>query len=526
MSVIQLTFPFAHTEDDVRRAVEQRFGAGAPFRILKRSIDARHHRSIRVEYSVTPDCSDPVDAIRTAVAQRCDMLLRRVGDAPLPTAVVVGAGPGGLFSALWLSMHGLRPILLEQGPPMAQRLRDMAAFMKRGEFHPHSNICFGAGGAGAYSDGKLITRIKSPFISFVMAVFTEAGGDPSIRYVYNPHLGSNRIRRCIVTLLDTLRKRGVDIRHDTRFLRFTEARDGSAVVHTSAGDITDVRCLVMATGHSARDTYASLRAQEVAMEAKDFAVGVRVEHPSHFINAVRYGSGYEDRYPGIETAQYRFAKSWKEQNRAVYSFCMCPGGHVINAGTSTDGVVTNGMSNALKAGRFSNAAFVVNVTQEDLARLGHDGIEAGIAFQRDLEEQCRAAVNAPGSCHILPAQRLTDFMEVRPSASVGEHSCMSPAATAPIHTLFPRIIASALRRGLADADRTMPGFATHPQALIFAPETRTSSPLRILRDAESCSSPDRPFLFPCGEGAGYAGGITSAAVDGIRCAERFIDTLV
>jgi uncharacterized FAD-dependent dehydrogenase len=290
--------------------------------------------------------------------------------------------------------------------------------------------------------------------------------------------------------------------------------------------VRDAGAVFLATGHSARETYASLRAQQVPMEGKDFAVGVRVEHPSAWINAARYGEDYERYYPGIETAQYAIARTWKEEERAVYSFCMCPGGYVLNAATSVDGVVTNGMSNSQKSGRFSNAAFVVNVSQLDLARMGFDGVEAGIAFQRDVEARCRSAVNAGGMNNTVPAQRLVDFVQGSKSVSVGAHSCLNPVATASVHELLPGFVSEGIRQGLIEADRKMRGFASHCDALVYAPETRTSSPCRILRSPDNCTSPAHPAIYPVGEGAGYAGGITSAAVDGIRCAESFIQSLL
>jgi uncharacterized protein len=527
MSIHTIILPFRHSEADLREAAEHRFGAGVPYRILKRSIDARQHRNIRVEYSVTTEIEDPVSRQREDVAAFSERLKAARATQGLPRAVVVGSGPGGMFCAYWLHLHGVRVILLEQGPPMSQRIRDMARFMKAGDLNPYSNICFGAGGAGTYSDGKLITRIRSPYIGFVMATFVEHGAPEEIRYIYNPHLGSNRIRHCIAGFLSGLAESGMDIRYETRFTGF-EADDSGVLtrIHTSNEPIEHPAAVFLASGHSSRATYALLRSQNVAMDIKEFAAGVRVEHPSAIINEIQYGKAYKELYPEIETAQYKLAHTWKEERRAAYSFCMCPGGYVLNATTDLDAVVTNGMSNALKRGRFSNAAIVVNISRDDLRREGYNGIDGAMELQKELESRFCASVNAAGRCNIVPGQRLGDFLEQRPSRSLTRSSCTNPIAPAPMHTLFPAFIGEGLRRAFGIFDRKMRGFGTHPEAQVFGIESRTSAPYRILRDEFSLQSPTHPNLYPVGEGAGFAGGITSAAVDGIRCAQAFLEGLL
>lgn len=519
----QLTLPYHHSDEDLRTAVRQHLGEDRPFRILKRSVDARQHRNIRVEYSLSTDMEDPVQDIRARISRQREVL---GGSAGEHRPVVVGSGPGGIFCAWWLHLHGFRPVLLEQGPPMRERIRDMARFMKHGQLHPRSNICFGAGGAGTYSDGKLITRIRSPYIPFVMQTFVDYGAPENIRYLYNPHLGSNRIRQCMTRMLDDMEQRGIDIRYNTRFTGY--ATGGNAhirAVETERGEIDGVHALFLATGHSARDVYALLRTREVDMGLKEFAMGVRVEHPAEAVNAMQYGRDYHTRYAGIETAQYKLAKTWKDEQRAVYSFCMCPGGYVLNASSDTTGVVTNGMSNYRKSGRFSNAAIVVNVSARDLAALGYDGIDAGLQLQKELEERFRAAVNAPGSCSVVPGQRLPDFLAGSASRALGDASCVNPVAPASLHDLFPAFITDGLRRGFQSFDRKMRGFAHGEHAQLFGIESRTSSPYRIERDRISLASPAHDNLYPVGEGAGFAGGITSAAVDGIRAAQAWIAAL-
>ncbi len=526
MHTFQVILPFNHSEQEFRDAVRAAAGT-EEVRILKRSIDARQHRSIRVQYALSTDLQDPADATRGLIAAqrvRVEALRSRLAQvgAALPRPVIVGSGPGGLFSALWLHRHGIAPVLVEQGPPMRERVRDMARFMKKGELDPFSNISFGAGGAGTYSDGKLITRIRSPYIAWVMSVFTEFGAPDDIRYVYNPHLGSNLIRQCITRMLDRMEHDGVDVRYRTRLLDMEGAAQAPGRLRTSTGDITDAAALFLATGHSSRETYALLRARDVAMDVKEFAMGLRIEHTARAINDMQYGAEHATRYPGIETAQYRLAHTWKDEQRAVYSFCMCPGGYVLNASTSTDGVITNGMSNSRKGGRFSNAAIVVNVSREDLAREGFTGVDAALAMQMQFEERFRAAVNPTGACNVVPAQRLGDFLSGSRTRALGAHSCVNPIASADLHALLPPFIAEALGRGISRFDRTMRGFSVQEDAQLFGLESRTSSPYRIERDPVHLTSPTHPWLYPVGEGAGHAGGITSAAVDGIRCAQAWL----
>ncbi|MDH7514273.1 MAG: NAD(P)-binding protein [Bacteroidota bacterium] len=536
MAVIRITLPYNHNENDLARAVANRFGRGTPYRILRRSLDARQ-RNIVVEYHLTTDISDPADRITDGIRKQNMRLDRHFRNTPRPRPIVVGSGPAGLFCAYWLSIHGFRPLLLEQGPPLAIRLRDIARFIKTGALDPFSNICFGAGGAGTYSDGKLTTRIRSPFIPFIAATLVRHGAPEEIRYLSEPHLGSNGIRRCIARFLATLETQGVDIRYSSRICDFESRRDGmtlrvsracagaSAASNEEEISISGAT-LFLACGHSARETYRLLRKRGVRMEAKEFAVGIRIEHPARAVDEMRYGADYRSRYPGIEHARYRFAQTWKDEGRAVYTFCMCPGGHVVNAASGDDGVVTNGMSNARRAGRFSNAAVVVNVSHYDLEHGGYEGPDGGCTLQCEVEERCRAAVNHPGSAFVVPAQKLEDFLEGRRSSSIDRSSCLNPIAPASLHEHLPSFVTDAIRRGMVLFDRKMPGFATHPEAKVFGPETRTSSPYRVVRHPVHLVSVSHPDLYPMGEGAGYAGGIVSSAVDGIRCAQAFIERFI
>ena len=524
MGSFQITLPFHHSEEQLAAAVSQYLRSTTDFRILKRSIDARHHRNILVHYTITTDLRDPVKEFSEQIAAQRKALKRKIGEGT-KNIVIVGSGPGGIFCALWLALHGLKPILLEQGPRVQKRIRDMAMFMKKGILHPSSNICFGAGGAGTYSDGKLITRIRSPYIAFVMDAFIQRGAPEAIRYLFNPHLGSNRIRQCITSLLEHLEQLGVDMRYETELLDLKTINNRIAAIDTAHGSFDDIDAVFLACGHSARATYRMLRNRDVAMASKPYALGVRIEHPAHSINEMQYGVDYESRYEGIETAQYKFAHTWKESDRAFYSFCMCPGGYVLNSSTEDIGVVTNGMSNYGKRGRFSNAGIVVNVSLGDLEREGFSGIDGGLQFQKMIEEKFCASVNVSGS-HVLPAQRLADFLSGNKSTGLLPHSCVHPVASAEMNALLPRFIAEGLEQGFLAIEKKLPGFSTNASAQIFGVESRTSSPYRIVRDDQSLTSVSHANLFPVGEGAGYAGGITSAAVDGIRAAQAYLAALL
>lgn len=524
MAVFHVTLPYHHSEAELNDAVARQAGKHLPYRILKRSVDARQHHAIKVHYSLTTELDDPIEGLRHEIERR-KKLLSSSTEKIKP--IIIGSGPGGIFCAYWLRLHGLPPVILEQGPTMRQRMVDMARFMKKGDLDPYSNICFGAGGAGTYSDGKLITRIRSPFIAFVMDTFVAFGAPEEIRYLYNPHLGSNRIRRCIMNMLASMESSGISIHYNTRMTEFRD--DARGYVHaivTHADTVYPVDAVFLACGHSSRETFEMLRKHDVAMSAKEFALGVRVEHPADVINAIQYGARYKERYEDIETAQYKLAVTWKETNRAVYSFCMCPGGYVLNASTESNGVVTNGMSNYDKRGRYSNAAVVVNISHSDLDASGFTGVDASLMMQRSIEAAFRASVNPPGRCDVIPGQPLGDFLEGRFRGSLGPSSCLGKIAAAPLHEMLPGFIHEGLLKGFERFEKKMHGFALHPSAQVFGVESRTSSPYRIERDSMTLKSLTHPNLYPIGEGAGYAGGITSAAVDGIRCAQAYIDSLL
>jgi uncharacterized FAD-dependent dehydrogenase len=506
----EIRLPFDHDEAALEAAVAAHGVAPGAWRIFKKSLDARRSDRIRWVYSIgVPEAGDEGDR---AFCQRV---------APDPRPVVVGAGPAGLFAAWWLTLHGVPPLVLEQGEAMPERVVTMARFMRHGELDERSNLGFGAGGAGAYSDGKLMTRIRSPHIPFIMETFVRFGAPEEIRYLANPHLGSSRIRRAIHRLIEALGARGAEVRFGTA-LRTLETRDGSVTgLVLDDGSRLDASSVLLAGGHSARPLYTELERLGVALDFKPFAVGLRLEHPVEVIDRIQFGDAAG--HPALGAATYRLAHTWEHEadQRALYTFCMCPGGFVLNAATEADGVVSNGMSNPGRRGRFSNAAIVVSVGGEDVPGVA---IQRGVEWQRELETAGARAANPGGGCHALPAQRLVDFLAGCPSDSLPPSSCPNPVRSAPLHEILPTFVVEGIHEGMAVFARRMRGIVC-PEALLVGVETRTSAPVRIPRDPETRQSISTPGLYPIGEGAGYAGGITSAAADGIASADAYLAML-
>ncbi len=506
----EIRLPFDHAPRELDAAVERLgIGPAGSWRVLKKSLDARRGRPSWV-YSI--GVPEPGDEILPAGP------LRR---SPDPRPVVVGAGPGGLFAAYWLALHGAPPVLIEQGEPMADRVLTMARFMRRGELDERSNLGFGAGGAGAYSDGKLMTRVRSPHIPFVMESFVRFGAPEEVRTLANPHVGSSRIRRVIQRFIEHLSELGVELRFRTAMASLSVAGGAVRAVLLEDAHELETAHVLLAGGHSARALYRELDRLGVAMEVKPFAVGARLEHPVEQVDRIQLGRWAG--HPDLGAARYRLASTWAtgEGQRAVYSFCMCPGGHVLNAATERDGVVSNGMSNYGHHGRFSNGAFVVNVEAEDLPG---DDVLRGVGWQRALEVAAAEAANPGGGCHALPGQRLVDFLAGCAPSALPASSCPSPVRPAPLHELLPGFVVEAMRRGFEVFERQMRGLIS-PDALLVGVETRTSAPVRLIRDELTRQSPTVEGLYPVGEGAGYAGGITSAAVDGIASAQALLESL-
>ncbi len=471
--------------------------------ILRRSLDARKGApawSLRVRVWIDepfhPDPAPPptLPDVRGA-----------------PPAVVVGSGPAGLFAALTLIELGVRPIVVERGTDVRGRRHAVARITRAGIVDPDDNYCFGEGGAGTFSDGKLYTRAtKRGSVRRVLDVLVRHGAPPDILIDAHPHVGTNRLPQVVQALRATIVGCGGEIRFGTRVVDLAFAGGAVAGVVTAAGDVIDGRGVILATGHSARDVFAMLRRRGLALEAKPFAVGVRVEHPQALVDRMQYRC--PTRSHGVPAASYSLVH--QADGRGVFSFCMCPGGVICPAATSGDEVVVNGWSPSSRGLGFANAGIVVQVTPEDLAAYRDEGVLAGVAFQRALEH---AAFVAGGGRLVAPAQRLVDFVEGRVSADLPRCSYRPGIHPAALHELLPPAIAERLRASFRAFGRTMRGYLTN-EAVVVGVETRTSSPVRIPRDPVTLMHPQAAGLCPCGEGAGYAGGIMSAALDGQRAA--------
>jgi uncharacterized FAD-dependent dehydrogenase len=421
--------------------------------------------------------------------------------------VIVGSGPAGLFAALRLAQYGLTATIIERGEPVEQRALSVQRFWKDGILDPESNVQFGEGGAGTFSDGKLTCRSKDQRVPWVLQQLVAFGAQPEINYLAKPHIGTDRLRTVVRSLRQHLIEQGFNIRFGCRMTDLI-IRDGrliSLVVNESEEFPCDH--LILASGHSARDTYELLERRQVPLQRKPFAVGLRVEHPQELINRIQYGKAG---CPDLPAAEY--AVTWNNgvSGRSAYSFCMCPGGVVVGSASETGGVVTNGMSGQLRNSPFANSALVVNVREDDFAGAGP---LAGIRFQRQWEQQ---AFKAGGGGYRAPAQNLLDFMRL-PGKGRAQTSYRPGISETELDTVLPPFVIDTLREGILDFERRLRGFIT-AEATLIGIESRTSAPVRILRDASS-ESVGVKGLYPAGEGAGYAGGIMSSAVDGSKIAD-------
>lgn len=475
-------------------------------RILRRSIDARQ-RQVVVNLKVRLYVNEqPTDDVYTPVVY---------GDvSEKPAVIVVGEGPGGLFAALRLIELGLRPIVLERGKDVHERKRDLSLITKTQRVDSESNYCFGEGGAGAYSDGKLYTRSKKRGnTTKILNVFCQHGASTAILADAHPHIGTDKLPRVIENMRNTILQHGGEVRFQTKMTRLVLHGDevvGVEAVHLPTGQQRTFRGpVILATGHSARDVYRYLSEAHIEIEAKGIAVGVRLEHPSALIDQIQYHSK-QGRGRYLPAAEYSFVT--QVEGRGVYSFCMCPGGFIIPAATDCQQIVVNGMSPSNRGGQWSNSGMVVEVRAEDVA--GDDALRM-MHFQQQMEYDCWLQGNRKQTA---PAQRMTDFVNGRLSADLPRSSYAPGVIASPLHFWMPQPVSSRLKAGFLQFGRSSYGFLTN-EALMIGVETRTSSPVRIIRDSETLMHVRIRGLFPCGEGAGYAGGIVSAGVDGERCAE-------
>ncbi len=523
--VSQLKLPADHTQEELKSRLLEMLGISEDrlcgYEIRKQSVDARE-RPVQYVYTIDAEVSGERRVLRQA---RCKTLalakdpvycFPKSGSTPLiHPPVIVGCGPAGLFCGLMLARAGYRPVLIERGEEARKRRLTVERFWDTGVLSEQSNVQFGEGGAGTFSDGKLNTLVKDPKgrNRLVLESFVKAGASEEILWKNKPHLGTD----VLVGVVETIRKEicslGGQVWFESRMtdleLQGGAVRGLHVIRRTKKGEQSlyiETGVLVLAVGHSARDTFSMLERRQVPMERKAFAVGVRIEHPQELINKSRYGGGYPSFLP---PAAYKLTR--KVGDRGVYSFCMCPGGYVVNASSEAGGLAVNGMSYHARDGRNANSAMIVTVRPEDF---GGEGVLSGVEFQRRLE---RAAYRAGGGK--VPVQLLADFRQGVVSRTLGEiEPCMKGAWDfADVRGIFPRELSKALEEGILGCDRILPGFG-RGDAVLSGVESRTSSPVRILR-GENMES--RIFgLYPCGEGAGYAGGITSAAMDGIKTAEE------
>lgn len=506
----QLRVPpqIAAQSDELKKYISREKGLSLPsinhVRITRRSIDARSRAifinlTVRVYVNEQPE-DDEYERTEYRPVDDC------------PQAIVVGAGPGGLFAALRLIELGIRPVVIERGKNVRDRKRDLAQISRTQTVDPESNYSFGEGGAGAYSDGKLYTRSKKRGnINKILNVFCQHGADTSILVDAHPHIGTDKLPRVIENMRNTIISCGGEVHFNTRMTSLV-IRDNTVVGIETADGQTFMGPVILATGHSARDVYQWFADNNIFIEPKGLAIGVRLEHPQHIIDCIRYHSS-NGRGKYLPAAEYSYVT--QVEGRGVYSFCMCPGGFIVPAASGPEQLVVNGMSPSNRGSRWANSGMVVEIHPEDVTEYASYGPLCMMRYQQEIE---RLSWLQGGMRQTAPAQRMADFINGKLSAELPESSYAPGLTASPLHFWMPKFITSRLRQGFLDFGRTSRGFITN-QATVIGVETRTSSPVRIVRDGDTLRHVTLEGLYPCGEGAGYAGGIVSAAIDGERCAE-------
>lgn len=493
------------------------------YHLKKRSVDARR---APIKGRVIAQVFESEEEWRAAHPHPLPQQPLHQRPLPLPISssragvLIIGAGPAGLFAALRALSLGIKPIIIERGKEVRERRRDLALLNRTGVVNPHSNYCFGEGGAGTYSDGKLYTRTKRrEVVKLILQCLADHGAPKEICYEAHPHIGTNKLPKIIESIRESVRRQGGEIlfnAHMTHLIRRhqsgTADREELIGVRLADGrELTSQGGVILATGHSARDIFEMLHAEGLKLEAKPFALGVRAEHHQSLIDHIQYHGARPD---PLGSASYRLVT--QVEDHGVFSFCMCPGGIIAPASTASQEIVINGWSPYKRNGQYANSGIVVSVDHKDFAPYQAHGVLAGLAFQRAVE---RSAFEAGGSTGLIaPAQRLTDFIAQKQSSTLPPCSYIPGIQSADLNQVLPAQISRRLRVAFQRFGERLRGYI-NPEAIIVGVESRTSSPVRIPRDPTSLEHPELRGLFPCGEGAGYAGGIISAALDGLKCAE-------
>jgi len=473
--------------------------------ILKRSIDARQ-KAVKINLKVGV-------YINEIYTEQTPSLPDYKNVSNQEEIIIIGAGPAGLFAALKLLEKGLKPIVLERGKDVRARRRDLAAINKLHLVDEDSNYCFGEGGAGTYSDGKLYTRSKKRGdVNAILKLLVAFGATKNILVDAHPHIGTNKLPKIIASMREAIIANGGEVRFESRVTDMIVKENEIAGVTLQNNTIINSKKVILATGHSARDIFELLYKKNILIEAKPFALGVRVEHPQSLIDSIQYKCDIRSEY--LPPAPYSIVKQVK--NRGVYSFCMCPGGIIAPCATSPGEVVTNGWSPSKRDQPTSNSGIAVELRLEDFGEFNSKGPLAAMEFQKNIEQN---AWRLGGKTQRVPAQRLVDFTQGQLSDSIPKTSYQPGTSSVELSEVFPNFIYKTLQQGFKQFDTSMRGYLTN-EAVVHAPESRTSSPVRIPRDIHSLEHPQIKGLYPCGEGAGYAGGIISAAIDGEKCAEQ------
>ncbi len=475
-------------------------------KLIKRSIDARSKRIIvQLRFQVFID--EPVQEYK-------DTLSLTILPSNAKVVHIIGAGPAGLFAALQLIEKGIKPILFERGKDVRQRRRDLAKLNREGIVNPESNYCFGEGGAGTYSDGKLYTRSKKRGdVNYILSVLRQFGADESIEIEAHPHIGTNKLPNIIVTIREAIIHAGGEVHFGSKLTDLLIEKNKLVEIEINNSEKHEIDNLILATGHSARDIFELLHQKNIAIEAKPFALGVRVEHSQELINKVQYHNNNNELLP---PASYKLVT--QVENHGVYSFCMCPGGIIAPCATDNGEIVTNGWSPSRRNNPYANSGIVVEVNAEDWQKFGKDNPLAALELQREVEKKAFAANNRGDKGQIAPAQRLKDFTEGKLSEDLPKCSYQPGLKTSRLDEILPKQIAIKLQKAFIDFGKKMRGYLTN-DAIIVGVESRTSSPVKIPRDPIDLNHTQIKNLYPCGEGAGYAGGIVSAAIDGVKIAD-------